>query len=95
VLTRFSRAVGGGVVRGPVWDRKRPWNRPTWEWCLVGSSAAEVIDRLWPYLGSVKRAQVERVLATIESNIPREEWLNGQDKETLRSTWDRQNHNTD
>jgi hypothetical protein len=54
-LLRFHRAVGVGAVRGPY---KYGTNKhPYFQWNASNMDVIEVIDRLWPYLSTVKKKQ--------------------------------------
>ena len=66
VLDRFATAVGVGSVYGPF-KAYGTQSKPTYHYRVTGKKARVVIDRLTPYLGTVKRLQAQRVLATGES----------------------------
>lgn len=66
VLARFQAAVGAGKIGGPYIDRPTrqgfsPNRRPSFTWYAIDAEADLVLARLWPQLGSVKRAQAARV----------------------------------
>jgi hypothetical protein len=98
VLDRFALAVEVGKVRGPY---QRGPNQPIYvysasTWCEVKTIA----DLLWPWLGTIKRDQAERVLneskktqlrltdscrrGHLISEVGRSKW--GQCKECLRAS---------
>lgn len=59
VLDRFQRALQLGSVRGPFktdYASQRSI-KPRWVWRATGNTARTAIDRLWPYLSTVKRDQ--------------------------------------
>ncbi len=58
VLDKFRLAVGVGKVRGPYAPRREKWS-PIWHYRAYGAEASLVLAAIWPYLGSVKRAQYE------------------------------------
>jgi hypothetical protein len=61
-LHRFRAAVGGlGNVTGPRPPRG-PNRQPTYWWTAGAETARKAIALLWPYLGSVKRAQAQEAL---------------------------------
>lgn len=65
-LVAFARAVGAGHLVGP-YDRRDPrrfTKRPMY-WVQIYSDAIPVIQKLWPYLGPVKRAAIETTLRRI------------------------------
>lgn len=67
VLERFQAAIGG---IGRIYASDRPRSNP---YMFVVSSRADVhqaIWLLWPWLGSVKREQAERVIARYHSLEP-------------------------
>lgn len=60
VLTRFQRAVGFGVIKGPDLDEGR---EPLYRWVVSSRGDVERAHRvLEPWLGAVKRAQFRDVL---------------------------------
>lgn len=66
VLTRFRTAVGGiGFVDGPKF---RPGRKPVWKFRAAGFELTQaIVAMLWPWLGTVKRAQAKRVLTEFRS----------------------------
>ena len=60
VLERFRSAVGGGSIHGPHPPRS-PWSRlPRYRWTLgARAEATRVLDLVWPWLSTRKRAQAE------------------------------------
>ena len=66
VLIRFQAAVGGiGKIYGPYKNTK---GNPKWTFNASSRDAQAILTKLWPYLGSVKRAQALQK----ESNYLRE-----------------------
>lgn len=63
LLDRLVRALGVGVVYGPYTHKGRPKQRPFFVFNALGFEAAQhCACLLWPWLGSVKRAQIRRAL---------------------------------
>lgn len=60
-LTRFHRVVGVGAVKGPHLPKDPKW-KPMWHYTATGSLVIQILERLWPYLGDVKRRQAEIAL---------------------------------
>lgn len=68
VLERFQQAVGLGKVYGP-YDKKRPNQRPQWQYLASGfHQTLAIIAMLWPWLGSVKRAQAASVIREVRAH---------------------------
>jgi len=70
VLHRFVDAVGEGYVSGPV-NESGTGSGPRWNYrCQRIGPSLVVLDRLWPWLGTVKRAQAlaaaSRVLEAVD-----------------------------
>lgn len=61
VLTRFKRVFSTGSINGPKPPQK-PGYKPQWTYQATGIRAIEVLNRLWPHLGAVKRRQAELAL---------------------------------
>lgn len=60
VLERFTRAVGAGKISGPY---KLPGRTPIWQMFVHRHEGAQYIAALlWPWLSSVKRAQIAKAL---------------------------------
>ena len=65
VLERFCAAVGHGAVRGPY---ERGGRNPYWQYNAFGLERCdEIMGRLWPYLGSLKKAQYEKAAGVVRS----------------------------
>jgi hypothetical protein len=65
LVTRFYAAIGGlGKIGGPYRDNPRthPRRQPFAMWWARGPEAANVIERLWPWLGEAKRRQWREVV---------------------------------
>jgi hypothetical protein len=59
MLERFQAAVGGGYIYHNPRAQGAPYN-----WQATSQPVArQVLDLLWPYLGSIKQAQAERCFA--------------------------------
>jgi hypothetical protein len=71
-LVRFRDAIGYGSITGPHPPRS-PWGRlPGYRWELGGHLAVEgVAAKLWPWLGSVKRLQIEWALSLVHGAMAR------------------------
>lgn len=67
VLERFQHAVGLGRIGGPYWQSAN--RRVTYLWYAFGAMAIEVISRLWPYLGDVKRRQAMLVRSAADGQV--------------------------
>lgn len=61
VLTRIRDLLGVGSVHGPYFPKK-PNEKPKWFYIAGGPTAVQVLDRLWPFLGPVKRRQAADAL---------------------------------
>ncbi|HYK97076.1 MAG TPA: hypothetical protein VEU77_01665 [Candidatus Acidoferrales bacterium] len=59
-LERFRTALGAGFIGGPYPPRS-PWSRlPQYRWSLgARSEVTRVLELMWPWLSTVKRAQAE------------------------------------
>jgi len=59
VLEHFCRAVGVGRILGP-YDRRHPdrWSKKPMYAVQLYQEATGVAQRVWPYLGMAKRAQI-------------------------------------
>ncbi len=64
VLERFQSIVGGaGAINGPYKD-KRPTSSPIWAYRVSGvNNVREILRKLWPWLGEVKKEQAEKALS--------------------------------
>jgi hypothetical protein len=61
VLVRFRRAVGLGTIQGPVQKEGR---EPLYRWEVSSRpESLRLLDLLWPFIGQVKRSQLEHALA--------------------------------
>lgn len=63
-LDRFKAAVGEGTIRGPYnrgLGKKTKW-KPYYQYAAAGPAAKRVIEKLWPYLGEVKKEQARLVI---------------------------------
>jgi hypothetical protein len=71
-LLRFQLAVGAGSITGPHPPRN-PWARiPSYRWELGGHRKVETVAGiLWPWLGSVKRSQIEWALSIVHAGLVR------------------------
>lgn len=72
VLVRLAAVAGGGHWYGP-YEQKPPWS-PVYRWKLFRLDEIRALfDRMWPWLGSVKKEQAERVVAVLVSQptLPR------------------------
>lgn len=72
VLRRVSLLSSGGYWYGPF--RQKGSTLPVYRWKLFRSDEIRrFLDRLWPWLGSVKRGQADRVFAILASQpvLPR------------------------
>jgi hypothetical protein len=62
VLYKFQASVGFGVVSGP-YTKKNPAHLPQYRWAVYRFDLTQqVLILLWPWLGSVKRAQAIKIL---------------------------------
>jgi hypothetical protein len=72
VLTRFAQIVGLGHINGPYGDDDA--HRPVYRWTTcVFTEIDLMLDRIWPWLGTVKRRQASVVRDVIRSQptLPR------------------------
>jgi|SRR5713101_3620263 len=71
-LLRFRDLVGAGSITGPHPPRN-PWARlPSYRWELGGHQRVETVAGiLWPFLGSVKRSQIEWALSLVHAGLVR------------------------
>ena len=68
VLEKFKAAVGVGNVLGPY--NRRPddlGQRPYWLYRVQGRGATKVALDMWPWLGTVKRLQYNRVVDRVKN----------------------------
>lgn len=70
VLVRFREIVGVGNISGPH-EPRSPWSRlPRYRWLSGGLDNAETVAALiWPWLGTVKRAQFENAMRLRRTGI--------------------------
>lgn len=61
VLERFKKIVGLGAVSGPYLTTNENRN-PFWRYNVFGNDAKDVMEQIFPYLGSVKKEQWEKTL---------------------------------
>ncbi len=61
VLTRLRSILGAGSITGPQAPRQAHW-KPQWSFVATGLTAIDLLGRLWPYLGPVKRRQADLAL---------------------------------
>ena len=71
-LVHFQEVVGVGSITGPHLPRN-PWARlPSYRWELGGHRKVEMVaGLLWPWLGSVKRSQIEWALSLVHAGLVR------------------------
>jgi len=71
-LVRFQSIVECGSISGPHPPRN-PWGRlPGYRWELGGHRNVETVaGLLWPWLGSVKRMQIEWALSRVHAGLVR------------------------
>jgi hypothetical protein len=71
-LVHFQNVVGVGSITGPHSPRN-PWARlPSYRWELGGHRKVEVVAGvLWPWLGCVKRSQIEWALSLVHEGLVR------------------------
>src|SRR2546425_2972485 len=71
-LVRFQVETGSGSITGPHLPRN-PWARlPSYRWELGGHRKVEMVaGLLWPWLGSVKRLQIEWALSLVHAGLSR------------------------
>lgn len=67
VLTRFHHVFALGSINGPHMSSRQA-EKPKWRYVASGPRALTVLDRLWPFLGAVKRQQAEAVIARYRSH---------------------------
>lgn len=66
-LDRFCEAVGVGKVYGP-YEKEGPNQQPQYRYSIQSKGGCkQVIEKLYPYLCSVKRAQADRVIAMVDA----------------------------
>lgn len=59
VLGSFRRVVGGGgSITGPY---KAPKRKPMWHWTATWKAARGIAPRLYPYLGTRRRAKMREI----------------------------------
>lgn len=58
-LDRIQRAFGGSTC--PINQKKRPRNKPQWQWSITGQRAKDALAVMLPYL-LTKKAQAEIAL---------------------------------
>lgn len=69
ILIRFMGIVGCGALSGPY--RQRNATMDVYRWKAAARADAEaVLAGLWPHLGTVKRAQAQRLLDTLAAQPP-------------------------
>ena len=69
VLDRFLVIVRKGKVYGPYDNKSRNGhknNKPYFVYSITGKHSKEVIEKIRPWLGGVKREQADRALAEVE-----------------------------
>ncbi len=81
VLARFATIAGAGCISGPYTQRNSTMDVYRWKAAARGD-VEQVLTQLWPYLGSVKRAQAQRLLDTLagQPDLPRGNPAWGNDK---------------
>jgi hypothetical protein len=81
-LVRFQVEVGVGSITGPHSPRN-PWARlPSYRWEVGGHRKVEMVaGLLWPWLGSVKRLQIEWALSLVHAGLARGAHISLADKE--------------
>ena len=81
-LVRFQGLVGAGSITGPHPPRN-PWAKlPSYRWELGGHGKVEIVcGLLWPWLGSVKRLQIEWALSLVHAGLVRGAHRSRADKE--------------
>ncbi len=71
-LVRFREAVECGSITGPHPPRNRWARLPGYRWQLGGHLRVETVAaKLWPWLGSVKRSQIEWALSRVHAGMVR------------------------
>lgn len=59
------RDILGGKIYGPYLRTNAFQKKPRWDWCQSGEEAHETVQRLLPYLGTRRQAQVAAVYEKI------------------------------
>lgn len=68
VLERFCGIVGGKIYPGA----RREGHRPMWLWRAARRElVAEIVEGMWPYLGSRRREQINAARELVAQNRPR------------------------
>jgi hypothetical protein len=62
LLEKFLRAVQVGSIVGPYGPYQKKHHSPAWYWRCSGQDVEIVLEKLRPYLGSVKIQQAETAL---------------------------------
>ena len=72
VLRRFAAIVGLGAISGPYAQRNATMDVYRWK-ASARTDAERVLAGLWPFIGSVKRQQAQRLLDTLAAQpvLPR------------------------
>jgi hypothetical protein len=70
VLYRFRDAVGMGTIYGP--STNKSGNR-MWRYTVNGGKAITVLQKIWPYLCTPKRAQAKEALAAYGTTFTEQE----------------------
>lgn len=60
VLDRFANAIGVGRINGPYYSKKYPHWGKKWYWIAIGNDVDLLMEKLFPYLGNVKKAQYRK-----------------------------------
>lgn len=69
VLTQFRRVTSLGFAKGPY--PAPPGHDPVYRWKLYrGPDIELMIERLWPWLGAVKREQADRAIRVTRAQLP-------------------------
>jgi hypothetical protein len=81
VLRRFMAIVHAGAISGPYAQRNATMAVYRWK-TSARADAERVLALLWPFLGTVKRAQAQRLLDTLaaQPQLPRGNPAWGRDK---------------
>jgi hypothetical protein len=81
VLRRFASIVQAGAISGPYVQRSATMLVYRWK-ASARADAERVIALLWPFLGSIKRAQAQQLLDTLAAQpiLPRGNPAWGRDK---------------
>jgi hypothetical protein len=64
LLEKFLKAVGVGSIVGPYGPYQKKHHSPAWYWRCSGDDVVTTYTKLKPYLGTVKRQQIEDALET-------------------------------